>query len=128
MTNEPEEGDSPFMIELKRKQALVERVYADVEKATDDDLIAMLRERFTGDPVPPCRVCGAELTIGSIGGNTSTKYACPNADTLKHEWGSPEQREAMEHYRASEFFHNKPGDTLVLQLLDRYQHLLDEIL
>lgn len=39
-----------------------------------------LRERYERVPVPPCRVCGGELTIARMGGGEVTRYACSSPE------------------------------------------------
>ena len=38
---------------------------------TDDEL-DQVAARYTADPVPPCRVCGAQLSAQSAGGGKAT--------------------------------------------------------
>ncbi len=87
-----------------------------------EDILDRLRERYTGDEVPRCRVlvdgqpCGAELSPQSMGGGNATKYAHSTPDGVRMgDW--------MEHYRDSQFIHAKPGDSEVVALLD----LIDRI-
>lgn len=73
-----------------------------------------LRARYTSETVPPCRVCGAELGIGSIGGNGPTVWKCSAVSPIGSGFGSPEWK----HYSDSEFRQYRHGDPLVLRLLD----------
>jgi len=50
---------------------------------TDAELIAVLNSRYEPTKVPPCRVCGGELSIGAIGGGSPTRYGCM-ADNAAH--------------------------------------------
>lgn len=76
----------------------------------DVALIQRVRARYTAEPVPPCRVCGAELSIQSMGGGHATVYghATPEGVSLR-EWG--------DHYDASRWTQLRAGDSDVLALL-----------
>jgi hypothetical protein len=73
-------------------------------------LVAELRARYKPMPIPPCRVCGAELSLSSAGGGSYPKYNC---SALGMDFGP----DATRHYAASEHFHD-PGDANVVALLD----------
>lgn len=78
----------------------------DVELA---DLVARLRERFTLQPVPPCRVCDGPL--GQIDEDRTLsasfrRYACRNRPIPN------------EHYADSVWIQRPTGDADVLALLD----------
>lgn len=69
----------------------------------------------------PCRVCGAELEIGSMGGGKATEYACgsPEADIIRNgKWGSPGERAATEHRQASKVSIRYHGDSRVGALIE----------
>lgn len=89
------------------------------------DEIETLRERYTADPIPPCRVCGAELSVASAGGGNATKYACEEVyrDGFG-KIGTPDRDAQFHHRKASEFYHVRPGDPLVIQLIDEYMDTL----
>lgn len=88
--------------------------------------LSILRSEHAPVHIPPCRVCGAELEIGSMGGGRGTKYACSSvaASTIKssREKGAPltnEEREAASnHYGASAVHVSYHGDPSVVAVID----------
>jgi len=80
-------------------------------------LLDRLRERYTGEPVPPCRVCGGTLTVQSMGGGRATEYGCPKPDDVAYgEWA--------EHYSRSKWTQYRPGDVDVIALVDAVEALV----
>lgn len=80
-------------------------------------ILAMLRHQYTPEPIPPCPVCGAELTVGRMGGGDATRYACPNSGLIRAR--TPEERDAArDHYSRSQFVHRHDGDGNALAMLD----------
>ncbi len=76
---------------------------ADVER-----ILADLEYRYRGGhQVPPCVVCGGELTRVSMGGGRPDAYA--------HDQGDPE------HYRRSRWEQGLPADQNVLALVELYR-------
>ena len=72
-----------------------------------------LRAYYGPVEVPPCRLCGAPLTIGSIGGGKATKWACSAADfkTMGKDW--------LDHYSKSRWTdYRRGGDERVIAALD----------
>lgn len=91
----------------------------------DEDLLAVLAQRYATEPVPPCRVCGDKLSIASIGGGHATRYACSGhevdpADPQRLRY-KPGRSLADEHYAQSGWTHLQPGDALVRELIARYR-------
>ncbi len=82
--------------------------------------------------VPPCRVCGHELKIASMGGGEATKYVCDSEEASIHGKGSlwgPEADAAADHRRRSEVKISYHGDSTVaaaLVELRRLRELLGE--
>lgn len=74
-----------------------------------DDLSVRLGERYAVKPVPPCRVCGAPLSLSAAGGGSLPKYNC---SSLGMDFGV----KTNQHYYASEHFHDH-GDPDVISLL-----------
>ncbi|MGB3026912.1 hypothetical protein [Paradevosia shaoguanensis] len=70
------------------------------------ELVERLRERYTPSPVPPCRVCGAPLSIQSAGGGQAMVYGCTNGPY------------DPEHYAESRWVQYRPGDSDVIELVD----------
>lgn len=91
---------------------------------SDTDLVALLRHQYTGDPVPPCRVCGAALSIASMGGGQATIYVCTGQEDDPGEPGKLRQKPgrglADDHYSKSQWTRYKEGDAYVLELLQRF--------
>jgi hypothetical protein len=48
----------------------------EVKTTALDRLLARLEKRYGDYEVPPCRVCGRELSIGAIGGGERTRWGC----------------------------------------------------
>lgn len=91
---------------------------------SDADLCTVLRDRYTPDPVPPCRVCGDALSVASSGGGQATVYACsewmedtanPGKLVRKPDWSG-----ADDHYMRSRWTAYRGGDDHVLELLRRF--------
>lgn len=82
---------------------------------TEEELAA-LEQRYTAEPVPPCRVCGGELSVQSMGGGKATVYGCSNKpDDVKYtEWIDG-------HYRQSTWVQYRDGDADVLALVAAYR-------
>lgn len=75
------------------------------------ELVERLRERYTRETIPPCRVCGAELTIASAGGGEATKWVCSVANKGGFAgW--------MGHYERSEYRQRHYTDDDVLEAAD----------
>lgn len=80
----------------------------------DSELIAELTKRYVPTKVPPCRVCGAELSITACGGGKPTQYACSTQSIATGiDW---------EHYQNSEWEDRRQGgDVDVMELIARYR-------
>jgi hypothetical protein len=94
---------------------------------TDDDLLAELRKRYEPTDIPPCRVCGGELSLQAFGGGEPHRWAC---DGFKHDAEGnpaglkPGRRCADDHYLQSEFVDRRQdGDAAVVELVERYTEL-----
>ncbi|HWL42742.1 MAG TPA: hypothetical protein VNQ73_07350 [Ilumatobacter sp.] len=76
--------------------------------------LSIVRSRHLPPIVPPCRVCGADLEVVSIGAGHATKYACssPEARRAGSRGAEREQRlVALRHYHDSEVriaYHDDP--------------------
>ncbi|MGF6282264.1 hypothetical protein ABH908_000251 [Pseudomonas frederiksbergensis] len=80
--------------------------------------IEALRERYTTTPLPPCRVCGAPLTVASMGGGKAPEYACSNATDANGKTD-------LEHYGQSKHTHYGTGDSDVIAALDALSAMAD---
>ena len=83
-----------------------------------EEILDRLRERYTSDEVPPCRVCGETLSVQDMGGGNATKYAHSKPDGVSF-------RDWSEHYEASRWTERRSGDSDVIALVDLVQSLLD---
>jgi len=92
---------------------------------TDADLLACLRERYAADPVPPCRVCGGELSIASCGGGRPTEWACSTWEDDPDKPGELRRKDgrsiADAHYERSFWTQYRGGDEAVLELVARVE-------
>jgi hypothetical protein len=92
---------------------------------TDAELLGMLTESYEPSAIPPCRVCGAELKVQSIGGGEPTRYACdgrlpdPN-DPEKTIWAQGRSF-VDDHYSRSGYEDRRQGgDGRVMELVARF--------
>ena len=87
------------------------------ENAPDAGLIEQLERAYLPPQVPPCRICGAELSIASMGGGYATVYRCSAVKPVdgKFDW---------KHYEQSEWQdYRQGGDPRVIELVKRYRAL-----
>ncbi len=89
--------------------------------------LSVLIGQHTPVEVDPCRVCGHELTITSMGGGEATKYVCgsPAASVLGKDgglWGAAAE-EAYAHRRRSEVLVAYHGDSTVVAVLHELRRL-----
>jgi hypothetical protein len=89
-----------------------------------------LKERYTAEEVPPCRVCGGQLTVQSMGGGQATEYACgsqtrgfevPLADQDDPQKVRAYNEQWYDHYGRSKWTQYRSGDRRVLALIDDYE-------
>lgn len=102
---------------LKREQRLYSKP---VSEWSDDDLFWVLAARYAPTEIPPCRICGAALSLQSVGGGDPTVWACDGRD----ESGKMKEgrRAVDEHYSASRFVDRRMGgDEAVMDLVRRYR-------
>lgn len=94
------------------------------EQLSEADLTALLRSRYTAEPVPPCRVCGGPLSIASAGGGSATIFACSdwegNPDVPGELRRKVDRSIADGHYDRSRWTRYRDGDAFVLELLRRF--------
>lgn len=101
------------------------------DKILTEDELSQLAERYTPDEIPPCRVCGAPLTIGAMGGGAATKWACSAAsvtgpypeDIATDQQKRTYRRAQMDHYSASKWTEYRSGDGWVLALIAEVRKL-----
>jgi hypothetical protein len=105
----------------QRRKALMEK---DVSEWTTAELIELLTERYKPTEVPPCRVCGGELSIGCIGGGEPTRWACSGQEEDPDRPGylrwMKGRTPADDHYDKSVFVDRRQGgDELVMEAVRR---------
>lgn len=88
------------------------------------DLVDLLRKRYTEETVPPCRVCGAPLSVQRCGGGEPTIWACDGLSESGSGMVHKEGRSfADEHYTKSRFTQYRVGDSDVLAACDLIEEL-----
>lgn len=97
---------------------------------TDEQVLALLREderefwmAWTPEPVPPCRVCGGALSIGSIGGGAATEWGCSTSEDDPDHPGYLRTKAGRScgdrHYGDSRWTQYRGGDSAGLEVLRR---------
>ena len=82
--------------------------------------VEVLVKCYGPQEIPPCRVCGAELTIGSMGGGEATTWHCSSDEAtwlkpgVKDSWNGPE----ITHYRESEWKQYNHENSVIMRLLE----------
>ena len=76
---------------------------------------ARLRERYTAEPVPPCRVCGGPLAMQRSGEPAEWACAAMTGNIKSYAEDDPGWR----HYKESGWTQWRAGDPEVIALLDR---------
>lgn len=88
---------------------------------SDEELLALVQAKHTAEPVPPCSLCGAKLTISSAGGGRATVWACDGLEEGPGVVWKPGRTPADEHYARSRFTQFRSGDSHVLELVKRFR-------
>lgn len=87
-----------------------------------DDLTAVLTHRYAPTIIPPCHICGAELSMQSVGGGRPTAWACDGREwDADGAWKWKEGRTpADDHYNESRFEDTRRGgDEFVMEAVRR---------
>jgi len=91
---------------------------------SDAALLAKLRERYAPTVIPPCRMCGGELSIARIGGGHPTIWTCSGQERGENgllHWKTG-RSPADKHYSDSEFTDRRQGgDADVIELIERFE-------
>ena len=94
------------------------------DQLSDAQLATLLHDRYTADLVPPCPICGGELSSASAGGGRATVFACSEWEDDLAVPGRLRRKEergiADDHYDRSRWIHYNSGDSLVLKLVRRF--------
>lgn len=86
---------------------------------TDEELLQSLRESYEPTVVPPCHICGRELSIQAIGGGKPTVWACSGRDD--NDSYLPGRGFIDEHYSNSRYEDRRQGgDERVMELVARF--------
>jgi hypothetical protein len=109
-------------------EARCKRYERDVCDWTDAELDLELTERYAPTKIPPCRVCGGELWITSVGGGRPTVWACSPMETDPANEELSRLKTGREygdtHYSESHYEDRRQGgDELVIELLTRFKRL-----
>ena len=103
------------------------RLWVKAQTLSNTDLMDVVEFCFRAEPIPPCRVCGGPLTIGSMGGGHATRWGC---DGRIEDPSRPEavvyadgRTVADEHYAQSQWTQHRSGDTRVIELVERMRVL-----
>jgi len=111
----------------------------------DPELLETLEKRYGTPEIPPCRICGEEMTISKMGGGEPTIFRCGSDHASFIKEGGPclTQRkedmangidpphgsvfaptcEHLKHYRDSEWKLYQHGDRDVMELVRYVQWL-----
>jgi hypothetical protein len=83
----------------------------------NDAFLDYLEDRYAVPAVPPCRLCGGELSIQRIGGGSPTVYACTNVTFTTRD----RHDEGWQHYSDSSYTQFRSGDSDVITLINAYR-------
>lgn len=90
---------------------------------SDTELIALLKDRYTAMPVPPCRICGGPLSVARTGGGEATQWACSEMEDDPANPGRLKRKEgrgvADDHFARSYWTQYRSGDEFVLEAIAR---------
>jgi hypothetical protein len=86
-----------------------------VNRMSDAALLGLLRLRYQPRVIPPCRICGGELSLQEFGSGIPSVWACSTG-------GKPGRTVADRHYRDSKFTADRSGgDEEVIELIRRFE-------
>lgn len=83
--------------------------------------LSMLTGRHSPVEPDPCRVCGSDMTIGSMGGGNATVYRCSVATA--HYFTAVDREAVEDHYRRSEQRISYHGDHAIVAALHELRAL-----
>lgn len=118
-------------MKIQKLREMLEPVGWDETKLTDEQIVKIVREKNAPTEIPPCPVCGGELSIGGSGCGEPTIYACSpyerDPDGDEGELRLKDGRDICdEHYRKSEFVDRRHADRFAFELARRYLQILEE--
>ena len=98
----------------------------DVSQWSDADIVAALVKSYRESVIPPCRVCGAALSMQACGGGKPTVWACDGIEDIPGEEGRVRRQEgrscADEHCVQSEYIdYRRGGDDAVIEAIKRWR-------
>ena len=89
--------------------------------------VSEIRAHHTPTVIPPCRVCGEELSLQACGGGEPTRWGCSGTEDDPERPGLSRYKVgrncADEHYSQSVFVDRKHDDPGVLYLLDLVERM-----
>lgn len=111
----------------ERRNALLDKPPTDW---ADTEIVEVLTDRYAPSVIPPCRVCGGELSICAIGGGEPTRWACsPTVSDPDPDRSGNVQTKAGRgvnefgsggHYSMSQYIDRRQGgDEVVIEVLRR---------
>ncbi len=93
--------------------------------------VSEIRAHHTPTVIPPCRVCGEELSLQACGGGEPTRWGCSGTGDDPERPGLSRYKVgrncADEHYSQSVFVDRKHDDPGVLYLLDLVERMGDTL-
>jgi len=94
-----------------------------IRSMLNPQLADALERDFAAPEIPPCRICGGELSIGQIGGGLPTVYYCAAmADAPRNG-----REKDWQHYGDSKWAEpRQTGDLRVLELVRRFRAVHQE--
>lgn len=103
------------------------RLWVKAQALSNTDLMDVVEFCFRAEPIPPCRVCGGALTIGSMGGGHATRWGCDGRiedPARPNEVVYADGRTiADDHYAQSQWTQHRSGDIRVMELVERMRVL-----
>lgn len=97
----------------------------DVTQWTDAEIVAALVKSYRPTVIPPCHICGGELSLQGFGGGKPHSWACDGYET--HNEGEPLKYKpgrslCDRHYSDSHFYDTRQGgDDVVIEALRRWR-------
>lgn len=102
---------------IEKRLALLGR---EVSDWTMPELLAEVTERFAPSIIPPCRVCGAKLSLQASGGGHPDAWACSGIDAQGRYLHG--RSCADDHYATSRHEDGRQGgDSAVMELVRRIE-------
>ena len=114
-------SDEEFERDLQRDKELRDM---EVEDWPDEDLMRKLRESYERPKIPPCHICGAELSLHGFGSGPSVYYCDGKNEDGTYKDG---RKPIDQYFSQSRYEQYRHGDSRVFELMRRYQALKQKI-